>query len=126
MPFRFASEIEERLAALEFETRSRLNAFERRVQELESRAQGARRQPAASSEDDPEIPRLMGTWVQKDQLSGLDDLARSLAERGPIAPAPREEEIAPPKKRVRNRAHHAAYMRRWRARQYLRKHGIPA
>jgi hypothetical protein len=36
MPFRFASEIEERLAALEFETRSRLNELEQRVRKLEA------------------------------------------------------------------------------------------
>jgi hypothetical protein len=114
---------ERRLQGLEVEARSRLNKLEEIAARLpaEVKAQGPRVQPAASSAD-PEIPRLMGTWVQVD-----DDIARSLAERKPSAP-PREEGIAlePKKKRVQDRAHHAKYMRAWRSRQYLRKHGIPA
>jgi hypothetical protein len=103
-------------AMLEFMAKRR----ELQLKELEAgQGQGAQGQAVASS-GDPEIPRLMGTWIQGDE-----DIARSLAERKPSAPAS-EEEIAPPKKRVRDRAHHAQYMRGWRARQYLRKYGIPA
>jgi hypothetical protein len=111
---------------LEFETRSRLNKLELQVEEIAaSQAQGARRQPAAPSED-PEIPRLMGTWVQEDGISGLDDLARSLAERKPIAP-PREEESAlEPKPRFDRKSYHAKYMRGWRLRRALRRGDGPA
>jgi hypothetical protein len=37
MPFRFASDIEGRLAVLEFAARSRLNDLEQRIRELEAR-----------------------------------------------------------------------------------------
>jgi hypothetical protein len=120
-----------RLAALEFETRSRLNRLERQVQEIAARlppevkAKETYTNVVLASADPPPMGRV---WVREGEASGLDDIARSLAERKPSALTPHEEGIAlePKKKRVRDRAHHAAYMRRWRARQYLRKYGIPA
>jgi hypothetical protein len=120
-----------RLAALEFETRSRLNKLEQQVQEIAARlpevkAKETHTNVVLASADPPPMGRV---WVREGEGSGLDDIARSLAERKTSAPAsPREEGIAlePKKKRVRDRAHHAAYMRAWRSRQILRKYGIPA
>jgi hypothetical protein len=97
-------------AMLEFEAKRR----ELRQKELEAgQVQSEGRQPAASL-GDPEIPRLMGTWIRADEDC-------SLPERGPIAPTPREEVIAPQPKKPVDRARHAAYMRSWRQRQALRK-----
>ena len=100
-------------ARLEFEAKRRELL---QLRELEpGQAQGAQRQPAASSED-PEIPRLMGTWIQADE-----DIARSLAERKPSAPTPLREEVASRPKKPVDRARHAAYMRGWRQQRALRK-----
>ena len=102
-------------ARLEFEARRRELL---RLKELEAgQAQGPRVQPAAPSED-PEIPRLKATWVQKDSDF---DIARSLAERKPSAPTPQREEVASRPKKPVDRARHAAYMRGWRQQRALRK-----
>jgi hypothetical protein len=102
-------------ARLEFEAKRRELL---QLRELEpGQAQGAQRQPAASSED-PEIPRLKATWIQKDSDF---DIARSLAERKPSAPTPQREEVASRPKKPVDRARHAAYMRGWRQQRALRK-----
>jgi hypothetical protein len=100
---------------------SRELEFEAKRSELRLQKVGAgqahepRVQPAVSSED-PEIPRLMGTWIQADE-----DIARSLAERKPSAPTPLREEVASRPKKPVDRARHAAYMRGWRQQRALRK-----
>ena len=91
MPFRFASDIEGRLAALEFEAGSRLSALEQRVRELE--AQFTREGAGLTGEDQ----------------------AQGIITSEPV----RLEEVRSPggltsKPRFDRKANHRRYMREWR------------
>ena len=88
MPFRFASDIEGRLAAWEFEAQSRLNALEQRVRELEGAG-------------------LIG----EDQAHGIaaNETTRLEEIRRPT--------ILTPKPRFDRKANHRRYMREWRRKQ---------
>ena len=68
--------------------------------------------------------------IPKNDGSLLEDIARSLADRAPIEPAPpREEGIAlepNPKAAFDRKAYHRQYMRGWRREQALRRSDGPA
>jgi len=115
-------DMKRRLATLELEARSRLNKLEQQVQEIAARlpevkAKETHTNVVLASADPPPMGRV---WVQEGSISGLYDLARSLAERKPMTPAS-DEGIAPQPKKPVDRARHAQYMRGWRQRQALRK-----
>jgi hypothetical protein len=93
---------ERRLQGLEFEARRRLNAIERRAEELEAtQAQGDR---AQVDEDAPSSVRIFL----------------------PPAPPPADEPqiTSEPNPARDRRADHARYMRAWRLRQALRRGAI--
>jgi hypothetical protein len=94
MPFRFASDIEGRLAALEFEAGSCLNALEQRVRKLEA-----------------QFTRETATLTGEDRAHGIvaNEPVRLEEIRSPGGLTPRP--------RFDRKGNHRRYMREWRRRR---------
>jgi hypothetical protein len=115
MPFRFASDIEARLAELEFEARSRLTTLEQQVHALQARlvAQVGDRSIAPPN-----------TEVRKDRhaasfgQSGEEEAAEIAKETGSAAePMGELGASLTHKPRFDRKANHRRYMREWRRRR---------
>jgi hypothetical protein len=120
MPFRFASDIEARLAALEFEFRSRLTELNQQVHALQARF--------VAQLEDRSIAPLDGEVRDARHAasigqSGEEEAAEIAKETGSAAePMGELEASLTPRPHFDRKANHRRYMREWRRkRAALRK-----